>query len=462
MDDETEDELRRRFEEAVSGPELRHLRLLPGGAGASRPDMRRVPLAAPAVFRVRVELRHSRPTIWRLLDLRSDLTLDRVHEVLQAAFGWQDGHLHRFALGGGPFDQGSQLFLCPYDVEDGEEDGLPAADVRLDEVLQDPSDELDYVYDYGDDWGLVLRLDEVRSAGPDTRWATCVAGERAAPPEDCGGLTEAEELAEVLEDPAAFDVDEVNHALGSAFSVLAEVLDPRLLELVDRLRFSPVGTDLVARLVELALAAPEPDEVAMREALAAPLWFVESAAEPDGMELTGAGYLKPADVVAACEIVPGARDWWGKNNREVHVGPLLSFREVLQSIGLLRKRKGRLLATRAALATRADVSLLWRHLAGRLVPEGSDDFQVEAALLLLVYAATAGAEDSPSRLAVEALGHLGWRRTTGPLEYYEMYRLPAYVVLTNVDDRDAGRRRLWERDRFSGPAAALARAALRR
>ena len=96
------------------------------------------------------------------------------------------------------------------------------------------------------------------------------------------------------------------------------------------------------------------------------------------------------------------------------------------------------------------------------MPEGSDDFQVEAALLLLVYAATAGAEDSPSRLAVEALGHLGWRRTTGPLEYYEMYRLPAYVVLTNVDDRDAGRRRLWERDRFSGPAAALARAALRR
>lgn len=41
---------------------------------------------------------------------------------------WADSHLHRFSLGGHPFDRTSQLFLCPYDVEEGEEDddgGIP-------------------------------------------------------------------------------------------------------------------------------------------------------------------------------------------------------------------------------------------------------------------------------------------------------------------------------------------------
>lgn len=36
------------------------------------------------------------PEIWRLLEIRSSVALDQVHEVLQVAFGWEDAHLHRF------------------------------------------------------------------------------------------------------------------------------------------------------------------------------------------------------------------------------------------------------------------------------------------------------------------------------------------------------------------------------
>ena len=54
--------------------------------------------------------------------MRSDLTLDAVHQVLQVAFEWTDSHLDRFALGGHPFDRSSHVFPCPYDVEAGELD----------------------------------------------------------------------------------------------------------------------------------------------------------------------------------------------------------------------------------------------------------------------------------------------------------------------------------------------------
>jgi hypothetical protein len=61
--------------------------------------------------------------------------------VLQTAFGWTDSHLWRFSLGGDPFSSSSQVFLCPWDVEEGEwddEGGLPAAAIRLDEAVQHP------------------------------------------------------------------------------------------------------------------------------------------------------------------------------------------------------------------------------------------------------------------------------------------------------------------------------------
>lgn len=202
-DEEGSGELLRRFEAAISGMELDDLRRLaaelPRLAGlepvsVSRPSLRRPPRDEVLTYRLRVDLDHARPPIWRRLDVGSDLTLDVVHQVLQAAFAWTDSHLHRFALGGGPFDRHSELFLCPFDVEEGEDDGAAASDVRLDETLRHPGDVLRYVYDYGDSWELILRLEDVRGAGDRTPLATCVDGRRAAPPEDCGGITDAMDL----------------------------------------------------------------------------------------------------------------------------------------------------------------------------------------------------------------------------------------------------------------------------
>jgi len=48
---------------------------------------------------VRVTLEEVEPAVWRLIEVPSDLTLDRLHDVLQVAMGWTNSHLHQFASG---------------------------------------------------------------------------------------------------------------------------------------------------------------------------------------------------------------------------------------------------------------------------------------------------------------------------------------------------------------------------
>ncbi len=380
---------------------------------AQRPSLRRPRLTDAHVFTLRVDLDEARPPIWRRIEVRSDLRLDIVHQVLQAAFGWTDSHLHRFSLGGDPFSATSELFLCPFDVDEGEDDGIPAEEVRLDETVQDPGDVLHYVYDYGDSWELTLRLERVRAAGEDVPAALCVDGRRAAPPEDSGHLTDVEELAEVLDDPAAFDLDEINQALLNPYIVLREIgLPPRLIDLLGHLHGTPVGDDLVARLLGLTMpvSAPVPDDLAT--ALTAFRWFLDRAAD-DGIELTSAGYLKPGDVEAASRVVPAMRGWLGKNNRENLAVPLLDFRQTLQRLGLLRKHKGRLMLTRAGFAARRDSRALWDHVAAKLAAPTKDRFGHELSLLMLAYAASSRDGSIPVDSLAWALDRIGWKQRDG-------------------------------------------------
>jgi hypothetical protein len=365
-----------------------YLRVVP--EPVSRPDLRHARRRDVVVYRVRVHLDGSDPTIWRRLDLRSNLTLDLLHQVLQVAFDWTDSHLHRFSLGGGAFDDDSQLFLCPYDVDNtdwpDDDDGLPAAGTRLDETLSEPGDVLHYLYDYGDNWELTLRLEEILPAETDCPAAVVIDGARAAPPEDCGHLVDADSLAEVLPDPALFEPQRVNKGFADAYFVLRDAgIDVRLVDLVHRLTYSPYGDDPGeggAHTDRCASAGPgrycrQPAGISV----------VSRPRRRRRIPLTSAGYLKPADVEEASKVVPAMHDWIGKHNREIQCYPLLRFREGVQSLGLLCKHKGTLLLTKAGQAARRDPDKLWEHLAGRLIPKSGEKFEAQATLLMLAFAA---------------------------------------------------------------------------
>lgn len=123
------------------------------------PLSRRRPRRSDVVtYRVRIDLNRTKPPLWRRLELASDLFLDQVHEIIQAAFGWTDSHLHHFGSGPGHYGPETEHYLCPFQVEEGET-GIPEEDVRLDEVLVDVGDKLFYDYDFGDDWQHTIKLE---------------------------------------------------------------------------------------------------------------------------------------------------------------------------------------------------------------------------------------------------------------------------------------------------------------
>ncbi|MBC7335991.1 MAG: plasmid pRiA4b ORF-3 family protein [Clostridia bacterium] len=58
------------------------------------------PPAGPSVYQFKVTLKGTSPPIWRRFQVTDDVTLYRLHLVLQRVMGWENCHLYQFIIGG--------------------------------------------------------------------------------------------------------------------------------------------------------------------------------------------------------------------------------------------------------------------------------------------------------------------------------------------------------------------------
>lgn len=56
-----------------------------------------------AIYQLRIVLVDIEPEIWRRVLVRSDATLEDLHDIIQICFSWEDYHLHQFGIGGGEY-----------------------------------------------------------------------------------------------------------------------------------------------------------------------------------------------------------------------------------------------------------------------------------------------------------------------------------------------------------------------
>jgi hypothetical protein len=164
---------------------------------------------AKRVFQLNVTLLDTTPPIWRRVLVDGNSTLDHLHEVIQAAFGWWNYHLHEFEIG-----------RSRYGVPDPDEDwGDPPGDERRTrlEAIAGVGASFRYTYDFGDGWDHQVVVEEVRPPTTDVAVPACVDGRRACPPEDCGGTWGYRELLEILRDPTHREHRERLEWLGRPF-----------------------------------------------------------------------------------------------------------------------------------------------------------------------------------------------------------------------------------------------------
>ena len=130
------------------------------------------------VLQLRAVLRGISPLIWRRLLVRGDTSVARLHQILQVAFGWQGMHLHRFEIRGreyGVHQEGGVFF------------DTDAHEALIGQLKLRRLERFTYEYDFGDLWIHDLRIEATLPLNPKRAYPVCVAGRRAAPPEDCGG-----------------------------------------------------------------------------------------------------------------------------------------------------------------------------------------------------------------------------------------------------------------------------------
>lgn len=148
--------------------------------------------------------------------------LSRLHDAIQVAFDWYDYQTHEFALEdlrfGNPVRRENQT------VEDDR-------DVVLADLDLGSRDRMLYVYHFGEGWHVDVRVEKSLAVEKGTVYPNCAGGERAGPPEDCGGLEAFHDMLACIKepdtdlgrewldwlgpgyDPAVCDTEKINKAL---------------------------------------------------------------------------------------------------------------------------------------------------------------------------------------------------------------------------------------------------------
>jgi hypothetical protein len=133
------------------------------------------------------------PPVWRRVAVPGSITLGALHDIIQSAMGWDNGHMHAF------FDGRLEL-----------------SDHRLvRDVLPRRRSSIQYNYDFGDDWIHEIKSEGFYDNGSGTPLPFILDGSGACPPEDCGGPYRYDYLkTEILTDQDHEEHDDMLDWLG--------------------------------------------------------------------------------------------------------------------------------------------------------------------------------------------------------------------------------------------------------
>lgn len=179
------------------------------------------------ILQLRIALRCITPPIWRRILVPDNWLLGDLHPVVVCVMGWGGYHMHAFRFGGG-FKQTE--YTTSAVVRDSGPQVRDEDSVFLGQVIHRKGQVFTYEYDFGDTWLHAVKVEKFLPYDPSLVLPVCLAGERACPPEDCGGFPGYANVLQVLAkaeteedralrewvggfDPEYFDLESVNRRI---------------------------------------------------------------------------------------------------------------------------------------------------------------------------------------------------------------------------------------------------------
>lgn len=170
---------------------------------------------AKKIYQIQIELRGSKPGIWRRLLVQSDLLLSDFHKVIQTTMGWTNSHLHQFIKGG--------KFYAIKEPDPDFWEEMNIIDYKrmvISDLLLQENDEIIYEYDFGDSWEHILVLEKILDFRQGEQYPICIGGRMNCPPEDCGGIPGYLEMLGILKHPEHKEYQNYIKWLGGEFDPL--------------------------------------------------------------------------------------------------------------------------------------------------------------------------------------------------------------------------------------------------
>ncbi len=179
-----------------------------------------------ATYQIKIDLKDSKPKIWRRVLIPSDMKLSDFHEVIQITMGWTNSHLHQFIK--------DRVYYTVKMKDDDLWDEMENVDykrMKVSDLLKFEKEKIMYEYDYGDSWNHDIILEKILPFDKEQELPVCIKGKMNCPPEDCGGIWGYMQMLEILSrpdhkeykdylawlggefDPEYFDLDDINEML---------------------------------------------------------------------------------------------------------------------------------------------------------------------------------------------------------------------------------------------------------
>lgn len=144
------------------------------------------------VLQFRLELEGIAPVIWRRLLVSGRASLAELHGVIRNAIGPDVEGAYRFEVDGVHY----------VDPEEDALEGAKSDTVSVDSLGLHPGSRLLHIAEHhGDPWNHVITLEQTAPRLVGQRLPACIAGGRAAPPDECAGPAAYRELLEAIADP---------------------------------------------------------------------------------------------------------------------------------------------------------------------------------------------------------------------------------------------------------------------